>query len=126
VRIKVDYAREVAGDTLIIRDWKTGKFHADLHADYLETLQLYALGGLLKYPHIKRVKPFLNYVDLGKEYPGPDDGELVYARADVPELKKLWTSRAEPIFKDTVFAPRPGPKCKWCAFSASKGGPCKF
>ena len=123
VRIKVDRAYEVAGKVLIIRDWKTGRFHDDLHEEYLKAIQLYALGGLLKYPHIKKVKPFLDYLDAGCTHP---EEPLEYDRSDIPKLKKIWEDRVTPMFNDGIFAPRPNSKCTWCSYGASKGGPCKY
>lgn len=124
VRIKVDFAY-VIDDILYIIDWKTGKFDAKKHAEYLMTLQLYALGGLLHMGHIKAVRPSLYYLDVGRVHPEPGE-ELEYDRSDVPKLKKLWEARVEPMFEDRRFDPKPSSKCAWCSFSKAKGGPCQY
>ena len=126
LRVKVDYAYESKGDVLIIKDWKTGRYDKAMHDDYLKTLQLYALGGLLKFPHIRKVHPGLVYLDAGLEYPNLSEELLEYTRADVPKLKKLWEERVKPMFADRKFAPKPNAKCCWCAYSKAKGGPCRF
>lgn len=126
LRINVDYAHEETGATLYIEDWKTGKFDERQNAEYLETLQLYALGGLLALTHIKKVRPSLVYLDRGVVHPDPLAEPLEYTRADIPKLKKIWEGRVAPMFTDTQFVPRPNSKCNWCAYAKVKGGPCKF
>lgn len=129
VRIKLDCAHWEDLTTLIITDWKTGKFRPELNADYLEQLELYALAALLLFPHAEQVKPRLAYLDVGVTYPAPE-AELVFTPADVPRLKKLWAKRTKPMLSDTKFAPRPNDKCCWCFYRSSNkingGGQCKF
>lgn len=132
VRIKLDCAHEVKGDVLVVTDFKTGKFRPEMNESYLEQLELYALGALLRHPLIKQVKPRLMYTDQGILYPPGLSGEseLVYTQADVPKLKKLWDKRTRAMLMDKRFAPRPNDKCHWCHYRASNkaagGGQCKF
>jgi CRISPR/Cas system-associated exonuclease Cas4 (RecB family) len=113
----------------VVTDWKTGKFREDQNEDYLEQLELYALSALILYPHIQKVKPRLVYLDIGIIHPTADV-ELVFTRADLPKLKKLWVKRTKAMLSDKLFAPRPNDKCKWCFFRSSNkaagGGQCKF
>lgn len=125
LRIKLDHALSVDGETLVINDWKTGKFRQDSCEDYQEQLELYALAALLLYPHIKQVRPRLVYLDLGMIYP-KDDEPIIYTRADVPRLKKLWLQRTKAMLSDTKFAPKPNRFCQWCHFRKANGGPCRF
>jgi CRISPR/Cas system-associated exonuclease Cas4 (RecB family) len=132
VRIKLDCAHHESYTTLVVTDWKTGKFRAEMNEEYVEQLELYALSALLLHEHVEEVRPRLAYTDLGKIYPnGTDEPELVYTRADIPRLKKLWEKRVKPMMNDTIFAPRPNSKCKWCFYGQAgkvKGGPgiCKY
>lgn len=131
VRIKLDAAHHESVDSMIITDWKTGKFRPELHEEYLEQLELYALAALILHPHLKEAKPRLVYLDQGVIYPAEGDKSIVYTRADIAKLKKTWEKRVKPMFNDTVFAPRPNDKCRWCFYGQSgkaKGGPglCKF
>lgn len=121
LRIKIDCAHHEDEETLRIRDWKTGKFREDNHAEYEEQLELYALTALLLHPHIKRVMTELVYLDEGTTFAISDK-----RREDIPELKKTWEKRVAPMLKDKRFAPRPTDKCRWCHFSKAKGGSCKF
>lgn len=129
VRIKLDCAHHQDDETLVVTDWKTGKFREDQNEDYLEQLELYALSALILYPHIQKVKPRLVYLDIGIIHPTADV-ELVFTRADLPKLKKLWVKRTKAMLSDKLFAPRPNDKCKWCFFRSSNkaagGGQCKF
>lgn len=125
LRIKLDCAHLENDGVMIITDWKTGKFRAEMNEDYIEQLELYALAALILHPHIKEVHPHLAYIDQGIFYP-ESSKPLVFTRKDIPNLKKLWEKRTKPMLNDTTFAPRPNDKCKWCFFSASKNGPCKY
>lgn len=137
VRIKLDCAHVVDDTTMLVKDWKTGKFRADKNEEYVEQLELYALAALLLHPHIERVIPMLKYVDLGVTYPA-EGSEIVYTRADIPKLKKAWAARVKAMFNDKRFAPRPNNLCGFCFYGKAglgldkdgkpKGGPglCKF
>lgn len=131
VRIKLDAAHFIDEEIMVVTDWKTGKFRAELNADYIEQLELYALAALLLHPHINVVIPRLFYLDLNISYPGAKDDEIQFNRADIPRLKRLWAKRTKPMLSDKIFAPRPNDKCRWCWYGQSKkreGGPglCKF
>lgn len=131
LRVKLDAGVfEDDGDTMIVTDWKTGKFRPEEVDQYIEQLELQALAALVLYPQVEQVKPRLAYVDFGIVYP-PPSGELVFKQADVPKLKKLWAKRTKAMLNDTVFPPRANDKCRWCFYGQSgktKGGPglCKF
>ena len=125
VRIKLDCAHHEGDDILIVTDWKTGKFRAEMNEDYVEQLELYALAALLLHPHLKEVRPRLAYLDQGTVYPDADK-PLIFTPKDIDRLKKVWAKRTKAMMNDTTFAPRPNDKCRWCFFSASKNGPCKY
>ena len=125
VRIKVDCAHHQDQETLWVKDWKTGKFRAEMNEEYMEQLSLYALTALLLHPHINKVRVELVYLDQGVVYPEADK-PLVYDRAELPGLKKMWEKRVAPMLKDKKFAPRANDGCRWCHFSKAKAGPCKF
>lgn len=130
VRIKLDCAHHEDNKTLIITDWKTGKFRENMNEEYIEQLQLYALAALLLHPHIETVKPRLVYLDAGITYPSQESSELVFTRKQIPELKKLWSKRVAPMLNDKIFAPKPNSLCKWCFYRAGNkangGGQCKY
>lgn len=129
LRIKLDCAHHEDDETLVITDWKTGKFRPEMNAEYVEQLELYALAALLLHEHIQQVKPRLVYLDLGLTYPTADQ-PLVFTRADIPKLKELWAKRTKAMLNDKQFAPRPNDKCRWCFYRANNkaagGGQCKY
>lgn len=129
VRIKLDCAHHLDEDTMIVTDWKTGKFREEMNEDYVEQLELYALAALLLHPHLKAVKPRLGYTDQGTWYPQPGQ-EAVFTPADIPRLKKLWEKRVKAMMNDKIFAPKPNRFCSWCHYrksnAANGGGQCKY
>lgn len=131
VRIKLDSAWLEDDETMIVNDWKTGKFREDDIEDYMEQLELYALAALILHPHVELVKPRLAYLDEGMTYPEtPRWTDIVFDRKDIPRLKKLWAKRVEPMLNDTIFAPRANKFCYNCYFKKNNkdegGGQCKF
>jgi CRISPR/Cas system-associated exonuclease Cas4 (RecB family) len=131
LRVKLDAGVfEDDGDTLVITDWKSGKYRPEDNAAYVEQLELQALAALVLYPQVNKVLPRLAYVDFGIIYPPPNK-PIVFTQADVKKLKTLWAKRTRAMLNDTIFPPRPNDKCKWCFYGQSgikKGGPglCKF
>jgi len=133
VRIKLDCAEHEGDTTLIIRDWKTGKFRPEKNDEYIEQLELYALAALLLFEHIEVVRPCLEYLDQGFTYPEEDSKDeefLTFTRADIPKLQERWEGRVKPMLNDKAFAPRPNNLCNWCFFrkanAVNGGGQCKF
>jgi len=129
LRIKLDCAHHADDTTLVVTDWKTGKFRVEMNEDYVEQLELYALAALLLHDHIQEVQPRLVYVDYGVVYPLPDS-PMIFRRKDIPQLKKRWAQRTKAMLNDKKFAPRPNDKCRWCFYRSSNkaagGGQCKY
>jgi len=115
LRVKTDAAC-LDGDTLYVIDHKTGKKKDD-HADQLS---LYAVAGMLKYPAVRKVVSQLWYLDSG-EMTDQD-----FDVSELPGLQKDWVAKTKAMLNDMRFSPKPGNHCRWCSFSKSKGGPCKF
>jgi len=115
-RIKVDV---FVFDKVLPRciDHKTGK----IREAHIEQMGLYALGAFKRYPMIEAVQSELWYLDAGVEK------TLVFNRVDHEvKLQKKWEKRAAGLMSDRRFVPRQSPICRWCNFSASKGGQCEF
>lgn len=126
LRIKTDVA-ERDGPRIVVTDWKTGKYRADNRSDYMQQLNLYAVGALTVFQHIPDVQitARLMYVDHGITYPEPAE-QNVYTAKDRAPLQKDWAKKVKPLFVDKKFAPKPNQFCNWCHFRKSNGGPCKF
>lgn len=116
LRVILDAGVIYEDNTADVIDHKTGKKYGT-NADQME---LFGLGLMCKYTHVTQVTTRLWYLDSG------DEEVKTFAAADVPGLKAKWEAAVKPMFADTVFAPRPNEKCRFCHFSKSKGGPCRF
>ena len=97
-------------------DWKTGKRYGSND----DQMELQALSLMRHFKPATGVTTRLVYLDHGME----ETAEFV--KADEPKLLAKWEKKIEPMFADTQFLPRPNDKCKWCAFSASNQGQCRF
>lgn len=129
LRVKLDVGYHVpAHNAFVPIDHKTGKFREDKNVEYVEQLELYALAALKKYPDISVASPRLWYLDQGRTYPDPAQGEdeLEFFRKDEKMLEKTWAARIKPMFADSTFKPTPGDACRWCHFRKANGGPCKY
>lgn len=97
-------------------DWKTGKKY-DSNMDQMKS-QAVAMFG--RYRMMTHCTVRLVYVDTGDE-------EMAEIRKDeIPSIKADFEKRVGKMFSDTVFAPRPNQRCRFCPISRSKGGKCAF
>jgi PD-(D/E)XK nuclease superfamily len=125
LRVKIDIGYHWMEDNSFnVRDGKTGKFRPEQNSKYELQLQLYAAAASARFPEVRHVTTQLLYTDLGITYPEEEPQE--YSMKECKAIIKDWDKRIKPMFADTTFAPRPGDYCRWCPFSKSKGGPCKF
>jgi hypothetical protein len=127
LRANVD-ALVIDGDLATVIDWKSGgvdKRTGEVRADakYDDQLEIYSIATLSARPQVNDVEANLIFLDA-KTDPIVSRGKVL--RKDLPKLKTKYEKRIKALFSDTVFAPRPSDKCRWCPFSKAKGGPCKF
>jgi CRISPR/Cas system-associated exonuclease Cas4 (RecB family) len=117
LRIVVDTHVYIPKEKLIdIVDHKTGK----IRPEQMEQLELYIIGGFLKYPEAQKARARFWYLDQGEER------KVEYTRDQLPALQKKWEGKVKGMMVDKNFAPRPNDKCRWCHWRAELGGPCKF
>lgn len=99
-----------------IIDHKTGK----PRGTYGDQLELFAVSAMCHLPAINHVTTRLQFVDVDKvemaDFPASDRDKLI----------AKWEKKVEPLFTDTAFNPRPGDGCRFCNFSRSAGGTCRF
>lgn len=100
-------------------DWKTGKRYVS-NADQME---LCALSFMCQYKLTKHVTTRLVYVDQGND---SADDVAEFPVAVKQHLKEKWEAKVAPMFSDTAFLPRPNDKCRFCAFSRSNSGQCRY
>jgi hypothetical protein len=99
-----------------VADWKTGKRYASND----DQMELFALSFMCQYTPATHVTTRLVYVDTG------DEEIAEFAAKHKDALRAKWEGKVAPMFADTVFAPRPNDKCRFCAFARSKGDQCRF
>jgi hypothetical protein len=99
-------------------DWKTGKRYGSND----EQMELGAVTMFQRFrgQTVNGVKTTLIYVDAG----GEETAEFKFA--DLDRLRAKWHERAVKMLEERQFLPRPNDKCKFCNFSRSKGGQCRF
>jgi PD-(D/E)XK nuclease superfamily len=100
-------------------DWKSGKKYATNQ----EQMELCALSLMCQFKPTTHVTTRLYYLDVP-----PRDANVFaeFPASDREKLKAKWNAKVQPMFYDTVFAPKPNDKCCFCHFSKSNGGPCRF
>ncbi len=121
-----------AKDTWLRVVWDVGLLYEDLTGEVVDhktgkkygsnddQMELFGLSFLCQYRPATHVTTRLIYVDSGDE-------EIAEFPASVKEkLQAKWEQKVVPMFSDTVFAPRPSDKCRFCTFSRSNKGLCRF
>ena len=119
VRIIVDLAVVLHSEKRArLIDHKTGK----VNLEGAQQLELYAIWGFLTYPDVDTIDGELWFLDqlLVNRH------VVTFHRKDLKKLMTKWTKRATPLLKDTKFAPRANPKCRYCYYSKAKDGPCRY
>lgn len=107
----------IEGNVLQVRDFKSGREYPD----HREQLELYAIKGLCMFPQIERAEYGAVYLDTGHT-----SNEGAVLRGSMLDAKRdRWHGRAIKLFEDTEYKATPNPQsCRWCDYSAKKGGPC--
>lgn len=123
IRFKVDAYAIPRRRVLRIIDFKTGKLK-DMAENQLQ-LDLYGVGALSLFD-IDVAFAELWYLDQGVLVGGEGDEIGTYRMEDLSKLQKTWDDRLAPMFSDRTFVPTPNYLCRYCTFSRSKGGECKF
>jgi len=116
LRAVFDIFLPYADDTALVADFKTGKRYASND----EQVELFALAAMCFAPNVKTVETRLWYLDTGEE----EIAEFDATQRDA--LISKWEAKVAPMFNDSVFAPRPNDKCRFCHFSKSRLNLCKF
>jgi putative RecB family exonuclease len=118
LRAIADVALLYDDSSVEVIDWKTGKRYGSND----DQMELFALTTFKHFPGRTRngVKTTLVYLDAGSEEPAE------FKASDVDRLRAKWDDRAKRMLSDRQFLPRPNDKCKFCRFSRSNNGPCRF
>jgi hypothetical protein len=115
-RMKADLMIVYEDDTADLIDHKTGQMYGDNE----EQVELFAVAGFNRFPHVRHITTRLWYLDLGKEVVEE------FSEKQLPGLIAKWERKIKPLFNDRKFAPLPSWRCARCNWSKANGGPCKF
>lgn len=111
-----DWSVDYGDGAAEIIDWKSGKLWG--HND--DEMEIFCVGFLQRHPHIEHVTARLVYFD---------SNNMTFrevSRAQLPELTAKWERRAQALFEEQQWLPRPNERCRQCDFSKSAGGPCRY
>lgn len=111
-------------------DWKTGGVDKATDAPrvdpkYDSQLSIYSTATLTAFPTVDSASSELVFLDAGVDATVKRPAGTL-TRKDLPQRQVEWNNRVLPMMSDDVFAPCPSTKCRWCDFSAKRGGPCSF
>lgn len=115
IRAKAD-AMYVHGDKLVVIDFKSGKYRVPS----TDQVELYAIVGGALYPEVREVFAEYWYLDTGEVY------SHSYTQPELLELRKKFEKRVEPMYVNETWNPQPSMECRWCPYSRTKSGPCKY
>lgn len=104
---------DMTGDVV---DWKTGKKYGTAK----DQMELNALSFMNQYQLTEAVTSRMVYIDTN------DEDQEQFKVADKEKLRAKWEAKVTPMFADEMYLPRPNDKCRFCDFSKSKGGQCRF
>jgi hypothetical protein len=122
-RVKIDIGWQTDDGGVHIRDGKTGKFRPEKNAEYLMQLDLYSAAAVSYFPNATYVEVALWYTDQDTQFP---EQPLEISADEARGKQKEWDKRVKKMLAEKRFDPTPSSACQWCAFSKSRGGPCKY
>ena len=115
LRVKMD-ASYIEGDDGTAIDFKSGKYRIPS----TEQVELYAIGLHAANPTLKTVTAEFWYLDTGEVY------SKTYTAAELLALRAKYEKYVAPIYADELWTPAPSNDCRWCPYSKTKGGKCKY
>lgn len=118
-RIKCDLTVFTSSTEAVVVDYKTGRSFGN-EIKHGEQMQIYQLGGFLKYPQLKKVTTELWYLDEDHIR------SMVFTRDQGLRFWKGISDRNSQMLNATEFPARPSKStCKWCPYSKKGTGHCQ-
>jgi hypothetical protein len=115
LRVKMD-GYYVKDDVMTVCDWKTGKYRQPSQ----DQIELYAIAGLSIRPAVKKVVAEFWFIDSGDVF------RREYTVDELILLRKKYEEESEQLYVETKWDPAPSVGCRYCPYSKTKSGPCKF
>lgn len=105
----------VKPEFVLTGDWKTGKKHGN-EMSHFRQMQLYSLAAWRLYPGRPEYVSELYYIDQD------DIWTITFKEADLERALTDWDRKANAMFADTVFRPRPNiDTCRFCPYGPQRG-----
>ena len=115
LRVKMD-AYYVEDTKMTVIDFKSGKYRVPSN----DQIELYAVAGISINPEIQEVRAEFWFIDADEVY------GRTYTRAELLELRKKYETASAPLYTEEAWAPEPSSECRYCPYSRTKGGRCKY
>jgi hypothetical protein len=115
LRAKMD-AKFIEEDLLTVIDFKSGKYRVPSR----DQIELYAIVGHALHPEAKRARAEFWFLDADDVF------SQDYHAEELLDLRKKYEQAAEAIYATQVWSESPSRDCKWCPYSKTRGGPCKY
>ena len=115
LRVKMDASYKEGTKGWAI-DFKSGKYRVPS----TEQVELYAIGLHAANPELETVVAQFWFIDTGEVY------DREYTAAELLALRKKFESASGALYAEEAWTPEPSRECRWCSYSKTKGGKCKF
>lgn len=115
LRVKMDASYKEATKGKAI-DFKSGKYRIPS----TEQIELYAISLHALNPELEEVGAEFWFLDTGDIY------DKIYLADQLIALRSKYERYAAPLYTEEAWQPQPSNDCRWCQYSKTKGGPCKF
>lgn len=116
LRAKMDAKVKTSPTSLSVIDWKSGKYRVPSD----DQIELYAIVGSAIHPEVEEVTAEFWFIDQDDIY------SRLYKRDELMKLRTKFEKEASHIYSTQLWIEEPSRSCKYCDFSVSKGGPCKY
>jgi len=115
LRVKMDasYIEDDHGHAI---DFKSGKYRVPS----IDQVEIYAIGLYSANPALKEVTAQFWFLDTGEVY------TKNYTAAELIKLREKYERRVVPMYTTTEWVENPSMGCRYCPYSKTKGGPCKY
>ena len=115
LRVKMD-AYYVEGEKMTVIDFKSGQYRIPSQ----DQIELYAVAGLSINPEIQEVDAEFWFLDADEVF------KRNYKRDELLALRKKYEIASSPMYVEQAWVPEPSRECRYCPYSKTKGGRCKF
>lgn len=115
LRVKMD-AYYIADHTMRVIDFKSGKYREPSR----DQIEIYAIAGLSIEPTIEEVVAEFWFLDTG------DIFTRKYSSKELLDLRLKYEQGSNRMYMERLWDPVPSSACRYCPYSKTKEGPCKY